>query len=66
MSAATQKQLEKLAPSDKKYRPLLRQFLDHRDLKSYVQNLNGAGLEGFVELLDKVGEIDVDSPPVVV
>ena len=55
-----QKRLEKLEPSDSKYPPLLRRLLDHQDLKSHVQNLNGSGLEGFVELLDQVCETGVD------
>jgi hypothetical protein len=49
-----QQQLEKLDPSDAKYRPLLHDLLSHQDLRAYVQSLHGSDLEGFVELLDKV------------
>ena len=60
----TQKQLEKLDPSDDKYRLLLRELLSHQDLKPHIHGLDGPGLEGFVELLDKVGEADRDPPTV--
>ena len=53
------KQLEKLAPSDDKYRPLLREFLSHNGLKPYIQGLYGPDLVGFVELLDNVGKANV-------
>lgn len=50
-----QTRLEGLGPSDDKYRPLLRELLSHQDLKQHIHNLDGPGLGGFVELLDKVG-----------
>jgi hypothetical protein len=55
------KQLEKLDPSDAKYRPLLHELLSRQDLRPYVQSLHGSDLEGFVELLDKVGRTDPTS-----
>ena len=54
-----QEQLEKLGPSDVKYQPLLRELLNHQDLKPYVQSLHGPSLEGFVDLLDKVSKVDI-------
>lgn len=56
----TQKQLEILDPSDDKYRSLLHELLSNRDLKPYVQGLHGPDLEGFIELLDRVGKANID------
>ena len=58
--SSIQGQLEKLDPSDGNYRPLLRELLSHQDLKQHVLSLDGSSLEGFVELLDKVGKADID------
>jgi hypothetical protein len=55
-----QRQLERLDPSDPKDRPLLHELLSRQDLRPYVQSLRGSDLEGFVELLDKVGRTDLD------
>ena len=58
----TQRQLENLSdPSDTQYRPLLHELLSHQDLKPYIQGLHGPGLEEFIELLDRVGEANVDT-----
>jgi len=51
-----QRRLEKLDPSDEKYRPLLRVFLSCRDLKSHVLGLQGPDLQVFIELLDEVSQ----------
>ena len=58
--SAVHKQLEELDPSDDNYRSLLRELLGHQDLKPHIQALRGSSLEGFIELLDKVGEADID------
>ena len=58
--SAIQEQIEKLDPSDIECRPLLRELLDHKDLKSHVQRLDGSELEALVELLDKVGKADTN------
>ena len=56
-----QKLLEELNPSDDDYRPSLRELLTHQDLRSYVQGLYGSSLEGFIDLLEKVGKPDMMS-----
>ena len=53
-----QGQFEKLDPSDDNYRTLLRELLNHQDLKQHVLGLDRSGLEGFVGLLDKVSKVD--------
>ena len=55
-----QRQFERLDPSDPKDRPLLHELLNRQDLRPYVQSLQGTDLEGFVELLDKVGRTDLN------
>jgi len=50
--------LEKLDPSNNKYRPLLYELLSHQDLRKHVQGLHGSGLVGLIELLDKVSTLD--------
>jgi len=56
----TQQRLEMLNPSDDNYRPLLYKLLSHQDLKPHIHSLDRPGLEGFIELLDKVGKVDAD------
>lgn len=51
-----QQRLANLDPSDGHYQTLLRELLSHRELKTHVQGLDESGLEGFVELLDKVSK----------
>ena len=57
---AIYKRLEKLDPSDDNYRPLLRELLNHRGLKLHVRALRRSGLEEFIEVLDKVGEVNIN------
>ena len=58
----TRKRLGELDPSDDKYRPLLHELLSHQDLKPYIHDLDRPGLEGLVELLDKVrSKVYIDS-----
>ena len=57
----TQRQLENLDPSNAQYQPLLHELLSHQDLKPHIQGLHGPDLEEFVELLDRVGETNVDT-----
>jgi len=56
--SSIQEQLEKLDPSNDKYRPLLYELLSHQDLRNHVQGLQRSGLEGLIELLDNVSKID--------
>lgn len=58
--SAAQNQLEKLDLSDDDYQPLLRELLSHKGLRLHIQGLDGSKLEAFVELLDKVGNVDTD------
>ena len=51
---------EKLDPTDTNYRQLLLRLLSHRDLRPYIQGLQEPDLKGFVELLDKVSEVDTN------
>ena len=55
-----QQRLGNLDPSDNNYLPLLRELLSHQDLKPHVRNLHGSGLEGFIELLDRVSKVSID------
>ena len=55
-----QQRLENLDPSDDNYLPLLREFLSHQDLEPHVRDLHGSGLEGFIELLDKVSKVSIE------
>lgn len=54
-----QQRLGNLDSSDEEYRPLLYAFLSHPDLKPHINSLPKDDLQGFVELLDKVGKVEI-------
>ena len=54
-----QRRLENLEPSKKEFRPLLYALLSHKDLRSHIDSLRKDDIQGFVELLDEVGKVDI-------
>ena len=51
--------LDRLDPSGDEYRQPLLELLSHRDLEVHVHGLQGSDLRGFVELLDRVSNVDI-------
>ena len=55
----TRQRLENTDSLNEEYRPFLHALLSHRDLKTYIDELQSDDLQRFVELLDKVGQDDI-------